>query len=145
MAALEPRVAILDETDSGLDIDALKVVADGVNAMRSDAPSSVNEWAIASLSAISQNRNPLVRRIRKLSDWKLAIPDRRLTHSALSHRGGAPHSHTLIIPIPTLIRTPQHALARAQSSATQRPKRRLLRDGNRELLQPARGKRHRRP
>ena len=73
------------------------------------------------------------------------IPDRRLTHSALSHRGGAPHSHTLIIPIPTLIRTPQHALARAQSSATQRPKRRLLRDGNRELLQPARGKRHRRP
>jgi Fe-S cluster assembly ATP-binding protein len=35
MAALEPRFAILDETDSGLDIDALKVVADGVNAMRS--------------------------------------------------------------------------------------------------------------
>ena len=36
MAALEPKLAILDETDSGLDIDALKVVADGVNAMRSD-------------------------------------------------------------------------------------------------------------
>jgi Fe-S cluster assembly ATP-binding protein len=35
MAMLEPRLAILDETDSGLDIDALKVVADGVNAMRS--------------------------------------------------------------------------------------------------------------
>jgi Fe-S cluster assembly ATP-binding protein len=35
MAVLEPRLAILDETDSGLDIDALKVVADGVNAMRS--------------------------------------------------------------------------------------------------------------
>jgi len=35
MAALEPRLAILDETDSGLDIDALKVVANGVNAMRS--------------------------------------------------------------------------------------------------------------
>ena len=34
MAVLEPRLAILDETDSGLDIDALKVVADGVNAMR---------------------------------------------------------------------------------------------------------------
>jgi Fe-S cluster assembly ATP-binding protein len=32
---LEPRLAILDETDSGLDIDALKTVADGVNAMRS--------------------------------------------------------------------------------------------------------------
>ena len=36
MAMLEPRLAILDETDSGLDIDALKVVANGVNALRSD-------------------------------------------------------------------------------------------------------------
>ena len=35
MAMLEPRLAILDETDSGLDIDALRVVADGVNAQRS--------------------------------------------------------------------------------------------------------------
>lgn len=35
MAVLEPRFAILDETDSGLDIDALKVVANGVNAQRS--------------------------------------------------------------------------------------------------------------
>src|SRR5438093_9855579 len=35
MALLEPRLAILDETDSGLDIDALKIVAHGVNAMRS--------------------------------------------------------------------------------------------------------------
>jgi len=35
MAVLEPALAILDETDSGLDIDALRVVADGVNALRS--------------------------------------------------------------------------------------------------------------
>lgn len=35
MAMLEPKFCVLDETDSGLDIDALKVVADGVNAMRS--------------------------------------------------------------------------------------------------------------
>jgi Fe-S cluster assembly ATP-binding protein len=34
MAVLEPKLSILDETDSGLDIDALKVVADGVNALR---------------------------------------------------------------------------------------------------------------
>jgi len=34
MAVLEPRLAVLDETDSGLDIDALKIVARGVNAMR---------------------------------------------------------------------------------------------------------------
>lgn len=36
MAMLEPALAILDETDSGLDIDALKVVAKGVNALRAD-------------------------------------------------------------------------------------------------------------
>src|SRR5690349_10230342 len=35
MAVLEPKLAILDETDSGLDIDALKVVAEGVNTLRS--------------------------------------------------------------------------------------------------------------
>src|SRR6516162_5817611 len=35
MALFEPRLAVLDETDSGLDIDALKVVADGVNGLRS--------------------------------------------------------------------------------------------------------------
>jgi Fe-S cluster assembly ATP-binding protein len=36
MAVLEPRLAILDETDSGLDIDALRIVADGVNGLRRD-------------------------------------------------------------------------------------------------------------
>src|SRR3954470_20437251 len=35
MALLEPKLAVIDETDSGLDIDALKIVANGVNAMRS--------------------------------------------------------------------------------------------------------------
>jgi Fe-S cluster assembly ATP-binding protein len=35
MAVLEPKLAVLDETDSGLDIDALKIVAHGVNALRS--------------------------------------------------------------------------------------------------------------
>jgi Fe-S cluster assembly ATP-binding protein len=35
MAVLEPRMCILDETDSGLDIDAMKLVADGVNGLRS--------------------------------------------------------------------------------------------------------------
>jgi Fe-S cluster assembly ATP-binding protein len=33
---MEPKLAILDESDSGLDIDALKIVADGVNSQRSD-------------------------------------------------------------------------------------------------------------
>jgi Fe-S cluster assembly ATP-binding protein len=41
MAVLEPTLAILDETDSGLDIDALKVVANGVNALRSPDRSAI--------------------------------------------------------------------------------------------------------
>jgi len=41
MAVLEPKLAILDETDSGLDIDALKIVADGVNSMRSEERSFI--------------------------------------------------------------------------------------------------------
>jgi len=41
MAVLEPKLAILDETDSGLDIDALKIVANGVNALRSPGRSTV--------------------------------------------------------------------------------------------------------
>jgi Fe-S cluster assembly ATP-binding protein len=41
MALLEPRLAVLDETDSGLDIDALKIVADGVNRLRGPSRSFV--------------------------------------------------------------------------------------------------------
>jgi Fe-S cluster assembly ATP-binding protein len=41
MALLEPRLCVLDETDSGLDIDALKIVADGVNALRAPTRSFV--------------------------------------------------------------------------------------------------------
>ena len=41
MTMLEPRLAILDETDSGLDIDALRIVADGVNRLRSPKRSTI--------------------------------------------------------------------------------------------------------
>ncbi|NNE07173.1 MAG: Fe-S cluster assembly ATPase SufC, partial [Gemmatimonadetes bacterium] len=41
MAVLDPKLAILDETDSGLDIDALRVVADGVNSLRSPERSMI--------------------------------------------------------------------------------------------------------
>jgi len=41
MAILRPKLAILDETDSGLDIDALKIVADGVNALRGPGTSAL--------------------------------------------------------------------------------------------------------
>jgi Fe-S cluster assembly ATP-binding protein len=41
MAVLEPRLSILDETDSGLDIDALRVVAGGVNKLRSESNATI--------------------------------------------------------------------------------------------------------
>ena len=41
MAVLEPKLALLDETDSGLDIDALRVVANGVNVMRTDENATI--------------------------------------------------------------------------------------------------------
>ena len=41
MAMLQPKLAVLDETDSGLDIDALKIVADGVNALRRPERSTI--------------------------------------------------------------------------------------------------------
>ncbi|MBV5342063.1 Fe-S cluster assembly ATPase SufC, partial [bacterium] len=41
MAMLEPKLAILDETDSGLDIDALRIVANGVNKLKSPENASI--------------------------------------------------------------------------------------------------------
>jgi Fe-S cluster assembly ATP-binding protein len=41
MAMLEPKLSILDETDSGLDIDALRIVANGVNKLKSDENATV--------------------------------------------------------------------------------------------------------
>src|SRR3712207_4992329 len=41
MAMLEPKLSILDETDSGLDVDAMRVVADGVNKMHNETTSAI--------------------------------------------------------------------------------------------------------
>jgi Fe-S cluster assembly ATP-binding protein len=41
MAMLEPKLAILDETDSGLDIDALRIVSNGVNALKTDKNATI--------------------------------------------------------------------------------------------------------
>ena len=41
MAMLEPKLSILDETDSGLDVDAMRIVADGVNRMHTDKTSTI--------------------------------------------------------------------------------------------------------
>ncbi len=76
MAVLEPKLAILDETDSGLDIDALKTVADGVNTMRSP------ERAIILVTHYQRLLNYIVPdyvhvlaggRIAKSGDYQLAI------------------------------------------------------------------------
>ena len=55
MSLLAPKLSILDETDSGLDIDALKIVADGVNTLRDEKNSFLNEnGSIANSGKISQ-------------------------------------------------------------------------------------------
>ena len=41
MAMLEPKLSILDETDSGLDVDAMRIVAEGVNKMHTDETSTI--------------------------------------------------------------------------------------------------------
>jgi Fe-S cluster assembly ATP-binding protein len=66
MAILEPRLAILDETDSGLDIDALKVVAQGVNSLRN------NERAIVMVTHYQRLLNYVVPdRVHVLSNGRI--------------------------------------------------------------------------
>ncbi|MFQ5467222.1 MAG: Fe-S cluster assembly ATPase SufC, partial [Kiloniellaceae bacterium] len=72
MAILEPTLAVLDETDSGLDIDALRTVADGVNALRGPARSTL-----------------LITHYQRLLDY--IVPDRVhvLAHGRIARSGGA--------------------------------------------------------
>ena len=53
MAVLQPTLAVLDETDSGLDIDALRIVSDGVNALRSPERSSSSSPTTSGCSSTS--------------------------------------------------------------------------------------------
>lgn len=71
MAMLEPKLAVLDETDSGLDIDALRVVADGINAMRGPERSMI-----------------LVTHYQRLLDY--VVPDfvHVLAQGRIAHSGG---------------------------------------------------------
>ena len=52
MALLEPTLAILDETDSGLDIDALRIVADGINALRSPERAITSYHPLSALTGL---------------------------------------------------------------------------------------------
>ena len=56
MAVLEPRLAVLDETDSGLDIDALKIVADGVNRLRSPRALDDRHHALSAAAQLHRAR-----------------------------------------------------------------------------------------
>ena len=56
MAVLDPKLAILDETDSGLDIDALKAVADGVNALRAQGPRHPRHHALSAAARLHRAR-----------------------------------------------------------------------------------------
>ena len=78
MAILEPRLAILDETDSGLDIDALQVVANGINALRSPDRSAI-----------------LITHYQRLLDY--VIPDfvHVLMEGRIAHSGGRELAHEL--------------------------------------------------
>ncbi|MDB9703851.1 Fe-S cluster assembly ATPase SufC [Rhodospirillales bacterium] len=78
MAILEPTLAILDETDSGLDIDALKIVADGVNALRSPERSSL-----------------VITHYQRLLDY--IVPDKVhiLAKGRIQHTGGKELAHEL--------------------------------------------------
>ena len=54
MALLAPRVGVLDETDSGLDIDALRIVAEGVNALRDPTPRLSRHHALSAAARLHQ-------------------------------------------------------------------------------------------
>jgi Fe-S cluster assembly ATP-binding protein len=82
MAVLEPRLAILDETDSGLDIDALKIVADGIQAMRSP------ERAIILVTHYQRLLNYIVPdRVHVLSQGRIALSGGPELALELEHHG----------------------------------------------------------
>jgi Fe-S cluster assembly ATP-binding protein len=78
MAILEPRLAVLDETDSGLDIDALQVVSNGVNALRSPERSAI-----------------VITHYQRLLDY--VVPDfvHVLADGRIAHSGGRELAHEL--------------------------------------------------
>ena len=74
MAILEPELAILDETDSGLDIDALKVVARASGGPRATAPSSAS-WPSPTTSACSTTCSPTGSTSCRRADRRLRRPE----------------------------------------------------------------------
>jgi Fe-S cluster assembly ATP-binding protein len=84
MAMLEPRLAILDETDSGLDIDALRLVANGVNKLRSPDRAVV---MITHYQRLLDYIEP--DRVHVLSDGKIVMSGDKTLATELERRGYA--------------------------------------------------------
>ena len=74
MAMLEPKMCILDETDSGLDVDAMKLVADGVNALRSEGRSFlvITNWTISNQTSCTSCRTA-ASSSRAAQSWRLKL------------------------------------------------------------------------
>jgi Fe-S cluster assembly ATP-binding protein len=88
MAVLEPRLAVLDETDSGLDIDALRTVADGVNSLRSP------ERAIVVITHYQRLLNYIVPdRVHVLLDGRIARSGSRELALELEESGYGAFGH----------------------------------------------------
>ena len=91
MLVLEPRLAMLDETDSGLDIDALKVVANGVNSLRSPerAVVLVTHYQRLLDYIVPDHVHVLVRgRIARSGDRTLALELEKRGYDWVDERGG---------------------------------------------------------
>ena len=75
MAVLDPKISVLDETDSGLDIDALKIVAHGINALKSSNNAIILNYASKLLNYIEPDFVHVMSagRIIKSGDKSLAI------------------------------------------------------------------------
>src|SRR3546814_20183559 len=92
MAILEPEVAILDETDSGLDIDALQVVAQGVNEVRTARP-ELGAVLITPyqrlLEHLHPHRVPVLLDGRLVASGGLALPAQPAAQGHAAFRGAA--------------------------------------------------------
>jgi len=98
MLVLEPRLAVLDETDSGLDIDALKVVANGVNTLRSPERSIVLVTHYQRLLdyVVPDRVHVLVRgQIVRSGDRTLALELERRGYDWVTEEGATPRNHAL--------------------------------------------------
>ena len=93
MAILEPELAILDETDSGLDIDALRVVAKGVREVRADPPAARACWPSPTTSGCSTSCSPTgAHHDRRPHRRERRARARRATRSATATTHGADRS-----------------------------------------------------